>query len=386
MGLSWLTQLFHSLVHFIMDPRHLNESHMLVFSKDVYRGTASSVDNILREINSFLQYGLGHIIVRRVEYCKCRKTKSSPWEHEFLIVTVKESTSRGRTAYLMVDRLVDDTKVYPDGQDGLLADLARHRDESDAEAADPSSTDESDVEPDPTVEPATTSSPSTLTAWRSPSCLQRSGAKVKRITKGNAPYALDRLMIFPDRKGIKGELGKTKFEILMTMDLTRSDNSSPVALEHLTHILQTTSRNTPHYHYIFAQCYWFAYTIWKILEMEMHPHIDVHTRRPRHCVCSAYPKAAVLGRGASVDTARTPETVKMQWDAERTRRDEEWAALALASQSDRHRAEEADRRAEEDRRRAEEDRRRAEEAEAQVRELQAKLEASERHAGSASAV
>ncbi|KAK0479339.1 hypothetical protein IW261DRAFT_1480318 [Armillaria novae-zelandiae] len=340
MGLSRLTQLFHSLVHFIMDPRHLNESHMLVFSKDVYRGTASSVDNILREINSFLQYGLGHIIVRRVEYCKCRKTKSSPWEHEFLIVTVKESTES-------------------------------IRDESDAEAADTS--------PDPTVEPATTSSPSKLTAWHSPSRLQRSGAKVKRITKGNAPYALDRLMIFPDRKGIKRELGKTKFEILMTMDLTRSDNSSPVALEHLTHILQTTSRNTPHYHYIFAQCYWFAYTIWKILEMEMHPHIDVHTRRPRHCVCSAYPKAAVLGRGASVDTARTPETVKMQWDAERTRRDEEWAALALASQSDRHRAEEADRR-------AEEDCRRAEEAEAQVRELQAKLEASERHAGSGSAV
>ncbi|KAK0479355.1 hypothetical protein IW261DRAFT_1480375 [Armillaria novae-zelandiae] len=385
MGLSRLTQLFHSLVHFIMDPRHLNESHMLVFSKDVYRGTASSVDNILREINSFLQYGLGHIIVRRVEYCKCRKTKSSPWEHEFLIVTVKESTSRGRTAYLM---------------DGLLADLAQHRDESDAEAEDPSSTDESDVEADPTVEPATTSSPSKLTAWHSPSRLQRSGAKVKRITKGNAPYALDRLMIFPDRKGIKRELGKTKFEILMTMDLTRSDNSSPVALEHLTHILQTTSRNTPHYHYIFAQCYWFAYTIWKILEMEMHPHIDVHTRRPRHCVCSAYPKAAVLGRGASVDTARTPETVKMQWDAERTRRDEEWAALALASQSDRHRAEEAHRRAEEAHRRAEEAHRRAEEAhrqaeeahrraeeaEAQVRELQAKLEASERHAGSASAV
>ncbi|KAK0472742.1 hypothetical protein IW261DRAFT_1424094 [Armillaria novae-zelandiae] len=61
---------------------------------DVYWGTALSVNNILREINSFLQYGLGHIIIQHVEYCKCRKTKSSPWEHEFLIVTVKESTSQ----------------------------------------------------------------------------------------------------------------------------------------------------------------------------------------------------------------------------------------------------------------------------------------------------
>ncbi|KAK0474566.1 hypothetical protein IW261DRAFT_1649428 [Armillaria novae-zelandiae] len=245
------------------------------------------------------------------------------------------------------------------------------------EAADPSSTNESNVEPDPTIEPVTTSSPSMSTAWHSPSHLQCSGTKVK--------------------KGIERELGKTKFEILMTMDLTHSNNSSPVALEHLTHILQTTSQNTPHYHYIFAQCYWFTYTIWKILEMEMCPHIDIHTHHPHHCVCSAYPKAAVLGRGASVDTVRTPETVKMQWDAERTRRDEEWAALALASQSDRHRAEEdhhraeeADRRAEEAHHRGEEARRQAEEgrhqAEAQIRELQAKLEALEHHAGSVSAV
>ncbi|KAK0183739.1 hypothetical protein F5146DRAFT_1228818 [Armillaria mellea] len=372
MGLSWLTQLYHSLVHLIMDLRHPNESHMLVFSKDVYRGTASSLDNILREITSFLQDGLGSILVQQVEYCKCRSTKSSPWEHEFLIVTVKESTRRGRTAYLMVDRLVDDTKEYPDGQDGLLADMAQRRDEADVEAAAPASTDEFDVELEPTVEPTTTSSPLTSTNWHSPSRLQRSGAKVKRITKGDAPYALDRLVIFADKNSIDRELGKTKFDILMTMDLTRSRNSRPTALENLTHILQTTSQNTPRYHYIFAQCYWFAYTIWKILEMEMHPHIDLHHHHARLCVYSAYPKAVVLGRGSSVDTARTPETVKKQWDAERARRDHEWAVLALASRADRRRAEEA-----------EEGRLRAD---AQIRELQAKLEALERRAGSASAV
>ncbi|KAK0484191.1 hypothetical protein EDD18DRAFT_1467508 [Armillaria luteobubalina] len=436
MGLSWFTQLFHSLVHFILDPRPLNKSHMLIFSKDVYRGTASSLDNILREMHSFLQDGLGRITVQRVEYCKCRKAKRSPWEHEFLIVTVKESTNRGRMAYLMVDRLVDDTKQYPGGQDGLLTDLAQRRDEADTEAADPSSTDESNVEPDPTIEPTTTSSPSTSTSWHSPSRLQRSGAKVKRITKGDAPYALDRLSIFADRNSIKKELGKVKFDVLMTMDLTHSQNPRPMTIEVLTHILQTTSRNTPRYHYLFAQCYWFAYTIWKILEMEMHPQINRHTRHARVCVYSAYPKAVILGKGPSVDTARTPETVKMQWDAERAGRDSEWAALALASQADHRRAEEAEearrqtaeegrrqaeeahrraeeaeegrrqaeeahrQTAEEGRRQAEEAHRRAEEAEegrrqaeearrradAQIRELQAKLEASERHAGSTSVV
>ncbi|KAK0197654.1 hypothetical protein F5146DRAFT_1016318 [Armillaria mellea] len=376
MGLSWLTQLYHSLVHLIMDPRHPNESHMLVFSKDVYRGTASSLDNILREITSFLQDGLGSILVRQVEYCKCRLTKSSPWEHEFLIVTVKESTRRGRTAYLMVDRLVDDTKEYPDGQDGLMADMAQCRDEADVEVAAPASTDEFDVELDPTVEPTTTSSPLTSTNWHSPSRLQRSGAKVKRITKGDAPYALDRLVIFADKNSIYRELGKTKFDILMTMDLTHSRNSQPVALENLTHILQTTSQNTPHYHYIFAQCYWFAYTVWKILEMEVAPHIDLHHHHARLCTYSAYPKAVVLGRGSSVDTVRTPEMVKKQWDAERARRDQEWAVLALASQADHRRAEEAEEGRRQDRLRAD----------AQIRELQAKLEALERRAGSVSAV
>ncbi|KAK0207789.1 hypothetical protein IW262DRAFT_1418116 [Armillaria fumosa] len=186
----------------------------------------------------------------------------------------------------------------------------------------------------------------------------------------------------------------------MTMDLTRSENSQPVALENFTHIIQTTSRNTPRYHYIFAQCYWFVYTIWKILEMEMHPHIALHRHHARHCVYSAYPKAVILGRGPLVDTARTPETVKRQWDAERTRRADEWDALALASQADRRRAEEAEEGRRQDRRRAEEaeegrcqERRRAEEAEegrrqadAQIRELQAELEASERRTGSVSAV
>ncbi|KAK0207813.1 hypothetical protein IW262DRAFT_1418164 [Armillaria fumosa] len=162
----------------------------------------------------------------------------------------------------------------------------------------------------------------------------------------------------------------------MTMDLTRSENSQPVALENFTHIIQTTSRNTPHYHYIFAQCYWFVYTIWKILEMEMHPHIALHHHHARHCVYSAYPKAVILGRGPLVDTVRTPETVKSQWDAERTRRADDWAALALASQADRRRAEEAEAGRCQDRR----------QADAQIRELQAKLEASERRTGSVSAV
>ncbi|KAK0496633.1 hypothetical protein EDD18DRAFT_170867 [Armillaria luteobubalina] len=357
MGLSWLTQLFHSLVH-LMDSRPLNKPHMLVFAKDVYRGTASSVDNILKDMPSFLQDGLGR---------------------EFLIVTVKESTRRGRTAYLMVDRMVDGTKKYPDGQDGLLADLAQCRDEADAEAADLSSTNESDVEPNPTIESTTTSSPSTSTNQHSSSHSQLSGAQVKHVTKRDTPYALDRLSIFADKNGIKRELGKVKFDVLMTMDLTRSKNPRPITIESFTHIFQTTSRNTPRYRYIFAQCYWCVYTIWKILEMEMHPHINLHRHHARRCVYSAYPQAVVLGGGSLVDTVKTPEMVKMQWEAERTRRDEEWAALALASRADHCRAEEACRLAEE----AEEGLR---QAEAQIRELQAKLEASERRAGSARAV
>ncbi|PBK65992.1 hypothetical protein ARMSODRAFT_978036 [Armillaria solidipes] len=101
------------------------DPEMRVFSETTDVTSASLLLRSLKENIPFLKDGLGNIIVTQVEYCKCRR--GSPWEHEFLLVTLKESVGAKRTALLLVDRLMDDTKEYAGGQDELLADIARHQ-------------------------------------------------------------------------------------------------------------------------------------------------------------------------------------------------------------------------------------------------------------------
>ncbi|KAK0189300.1 hypothetical protein F5146DRAFT_1225918 [Armillaria mellea] len=367
---QWLTRPFYALLRFIM---HKEGPAMRVFSNATDATNASLLLTSLKENIYFLKDGVGNIIVTKVDYCKCQCGKGSPWEHEFLIVTLKESVGARRTAGLLVDRLIDDTKDYSGGSDELLADIARHQSE---ETVDIEATDSADL--NSSAESESRALPP-VQQWATSSPFQRSGAKFKRISKGDPPNALDRLVILPNlhRNAIAKELGNCAFDILMTMDLTQSQNHRSVALEHFSHLLRTTSRNTPQYHYIFAQCYWYAYTIWRILEIETQPCIVCKPElAERQCSYSGYGKSMVLGKGKFVNMVRSPETIRAQWAAERPAEDEEWAELKQSLY--------------EDARREAENRRQVEtalqESQARERELQRRVESLERSARSANAV
>ncbi len=298
-----------------MPPRRPDE--MRIFSKVKDITNTSSVLSSLKENHHFLDHGLENILVTEVEYCKCPFSQDSPGEHEFLLVTLKESGGDRRMAYLVVDRLNDDTKKYR-GDDELLADLAKHQseemngiEETDSNSSSSSSTSES--------------STTHASAWHNSSRTNRSIAKVKLAIKGDPPDALDRLIILPNKRDIAAQ-----FDVLMTMDLTQSQK---VTLERFTHLLRTTSRNTPQYHLIFAQCYWYAYTIWRVLEMATQPRVYPHSLAKRQCShrLTGYGNRLVLGKGKSVNAARSPETVKAQWESEKVTEDEEWAELKRVS-------------------------------------------------------
>ncbi|KAK0497449.1 hypothetical protein EDD18DRAFT_1162257 [Armillaria luteobubalina] len=308
MPFPWITQLFHTLRRFLMSQ---DNPEMFIFSRTTDVTSASRLLRALKENYPFLKDGFGNIIVIQIEYCKC--SKGSAWEHEFLLVTLKESVGARRSALLLVDRRMDDTKEYAGGQDELLADMVKHqREEIIDTATDPNSSAESESESG--ALPA-------AQQWDAPSGIQCSGAKLKSISKGGAPNALDELIILPNRNAIAGELGNHPFEVLMTMDLTRSQ----LTLERFIHLLRTTSRNTPQYHFIFAQCYWYAYTIWRVLELETQPRIRRSKRADHQCTYSGGIGRLVLGKGKFVNIARAPETVKAQWEVERFSEDKEWA-------------------------------------------------------------
>ncbi|PBK98918.1 hypothetical protein ARMGADRAFT_1007559 [Armillaria gallica] len=375
MPFQWLTRPFYALLHFIMQKDDPEMSVMLVFSKATDVTRASSLLVSLKENHHFLEDGLGNIVVAQVEYCKCRK--GSAWEHEFLVVTLKESVGAKRTAWLLVDRLMDDTKEYAGGQDELLADIAKHQREEiiDIEATDSNSS----AEPESRALPA-------AQQWGTRSRIQRSGAKLKGIKRGSPPDALDELIILPNRNAIARALGNCPFDVLMTMDLTQSQIK--ITLERFAHLLQTTSKNTPQYHFIFAQCYWYAYTIWRILELETQPRTRRSEQADRQCSYSGGLGRLVLGKGKFVNIARSPETVKAQWEAERPAVDQEWADRRQALHEDARR--EARREAEQGLREAEEGLRREAEgrriAEDRVLELERELERYKRPAPSAIAV
>ncbi len=307
-----------------------NSPAMCVFLKATDVTDASLLLSSLKENLPFLEAGLGNIIVTQVEYCKCCRSKGSPWEHEFLLVTLKEPVGARRTALLMVDRLMDDTKKYAGGRVGLLADIAMHQREETIDIVAPES--------NATAESESIALPA-VQQWDTPSHFHSSAAKVKRSIKGGPPNALDRLIILPNRHAIAKELRNCAFDVLMAMDLTESQNHRSVALEHFAHLLRTTSRNTPQYHFIFAQCYWYAYTIWRVLEMETQPRIRKFAHAERQCLYSSYGKSVVLGKGKSVNKVRSPETIKAQWEAERSAEDQEWAEkkqVSIITTSDEH--------------------------------------------------
>ncbi|KAK0488534.1 hypothetical protein IW261DRAFT_1439921 [Armillaria novae-zelandiae] len=328
MPFQWLIRPFYALLRFIMQEDHPG---MCVFSKTTASSNASLLLISLKENYFFLKDGFRNIIITKVDYCKCHRGKGSPWEHEFLLVTLKETVGAGRTAGLLVDRLMDDAKEYTGGPDEMLADIAMHQSEEIVDVEPTESTDTISI-----AESEPTSLPSAQ-QWATSSPSQRVGAKFKRISKGDPPNALDRLIILPNlnRNTVARELGNYSYDVLMTMDLTKSRNHRSVVLERFTHLLRTASKNTPQYHYIFAQCYWYAYTIWRILEIEAQPLIIPKSGlAERQCSYSGYRKKVVLGKGEFVNMVRSPETIKAQWEAERSAEDKEWTKRKQAIHQD----------------------------------------------------
>ncbi|KAK0488537.1 hypothetical protein IW261DRAFT_355717 [Armillaria novae-zelandiae] len=369
MPFQWLIRPFYALLRCFTMPQE-NDPRMYVFSNTRVELDASLLLSYLKENRHFPEHGLRKIIVTKVDYCKCHPGKGSPWEHEFLLVTLKETVGAGRTAWLLVDRLMDDAMEYTGGLDEVLADRARHQSEEMVDMEPTESTGTISI-----AESESTSLPSAQ-QWATSSPSQRAGAKFKKISRGHPPNALDRLIILPNLDGntVARELGNCLFDILLTMVLTKSKNHRSVPLEHFALLLRTTSKNTPQYHCIFAQCYWYAYTIWRILEIETQPRIVQHTpgMAERQCAYSGYGRKIVLGKGECVNSTRSPETIKAQWEAERLVEDEEWTKREQEVLEKNRRVD-----------RAEEGRR---EAEARALELQRRVESLEHAAPSANTV
>ncbi|KAK0224136.1 hypothetical protein IW262DRAFT_1459190 [Armillaria fumosa] len=253
--------------------------------------SASTLLRNLKNRNDFLDKGVGNIHVERVEYRKSCKPRS-PLEHEYLVVTVKESTGAERRGYLLVDRLNDDPS----------ADVARICAQSEAADTDlPSPPASSSPSPPPDDQWETTRK----------NRIHRAGAKLKGI--GDADAAQDHC----------------PYHGLMTMDFRQVQRH--VTLEDFLRLVYTTSLNTEWYHLIFAQYYWFAYTIWTVLQLAM----GAHAACTKISVCqgklSSIPQGLLpVGRGYGVNDSRMPATIKQQWEAAKVEADQEWAALQQA--------------------------------------------------------
>lgn len=105
---QWLTHLFYTILYFTTLPEYDNNpiNDMYIFPYDTRTQNASSAAYLLDALRlnfHFLRQGLGTIHVERIEYRKSR----SAGEHEYLVVTMKESVGAWRRGYFLVDRLDD---------------------------------------------------------------------------------------------------------------------------------------------------------------------------------------------------------------------------------------------------------------------------------------
>ncbi|KAK0230015.1 hypothetical protein EDD85DRAFT_957151 [Armillaria nabsnona] len=164
MPFRWVTQLFSTIFDFIVPPE----------SDD------GDIDFLLR--------GRGNI---RVEWIELRKYRS-PLEHEYLVVTVKESSGARRRGYLSVDRL-DDAQASSDIADaqGAHSTLPDHR----------------------------------------------------RFRKWDPPDALNRLVILRNIGEALHVQDQCTYDIVMSMDLRQAPRHA--TLEDFLVLIQTTSTNTP---------------------------------------------------------------------------------------------------------------------------------------------
>ncbi|KAK0460645.1 uncharacterized protein EV420DRAFT_1746863 [Desarmillaria tabescens] len=292
---QWLTQLFSPILSFIM-PSEPDRDTMIIFASELQQRStdATSLLNSLVQRYDFLLQGVGNIHVERVEYRKSQRP-GSPLEHEYLVVTVKESSGAERRGYLMVDRLNSDSSV----------DAASLNRTADAE------------------ERLSTSSSSTTTAdpsgqWETTNRIHRAGAKLKRISKWQPSAALDRVIILRNTSEAFDEQGQCPFDILMTMDLRPAQRR--VTLEHFLLLIKTTSNNTP-----FATG--LPTLFGGFLELETRARVERTSEARRQGTHSYLGRNLVVGRGDGVNEGRTPETIRSQWEAVRVVEDQTWAAL-----------------------------------------------------------
>ncbi|SJL10745.1 uncharacterized protein ARMOST_14139 [Armillaria ostoyae] len=158
---QWLARLFYTIFYsfyFTTLPEYSNNptNDMYIFLQEPARSapSATCVLDVLKYNIQFLLRDLGTIHVERVEYRKSR----SAGEHEYLVVTMRESSGAWRRVYLLVDRLDDNP-------------------------------------------------------------LHRTGNRSKRW---DPPSGLDRLVILCNPNEARNVQGRCAYDVLMTMDLPRS--------------------------------------------------------------------------------------------------------------------------------------------------------------------
>ncbi|KAG7445278.1 uncharacterized protein BT62DRAFT_933115 [Guyanagaster necrorhizus] len=286
MPFQWLTQLFSTVLSFIM-PSPGPSDDMCIFATEPQRG-ATSATLLLSALKN------------QIGYRKCCSSHNVS-QHEYLVVTVKESSGARRSGFLMVDRLNDSPTSNASQSNSSTA----------------------------------SSSATTDDHWDTPNRLHRFGAKVKNFSKWYPIDAFDRVVILRSIDEALEVQGGCPYHCLMTMDFRQAQRR--VTLEHFLLLLQTTSTNTVEYHLIFAQCYWFAYTIWKVLDLEAASHITPTKYVPLQGKNPELALGMVLGRGDEVNEWRAPGTVKLQWEEAKA----ELRDALLAPERARTRAEEA---------------------------------------------
>ncbi|KAK0230014.1 hypothetical protein EDD85DRAFT_972866 [Armillaria nabsnona] len=222
---QWITRLSYTIFYSTTLPEYSDNpiNDMCIFPQEPARSATNvtCVLDVLKYNSHFLLRGLGTIHVEWVEY---RKSPSAQ-EHEYLVVTVKESSGAWWRGYLLVNRL-DDNPLYRTGY---------------------------------------------------------------RSRRWDPPSGLDRLVILS------------------------------VTLEDLLALVQTISRNAP-LRRALSQSYRFAYTIWRILEMETGVHVDRTSYAVRHGYRSGKNLPAVGG-------GEMLEKVKLQWEEAKVVVGQEFDAL-----------------------------------------------------------
>ncbi len=257
---QWLAQLFSTIFDFIMPPAISYDSDMCIFIREPAgaRGATSAMIllNALKYRIDFLLRGRKNIYVERVEYRKSR-ARSSPLQHEYLVVTVKESFGAGRRGYFSVD--------WPN--DNLSLD--------DAQASSVDS-----------------ASPLASSNRQETIDYEAHRAKFNIFKKWDPPDPLSRLVLLRNISEALKVQDRCAYDIVMSMDLRPAPRH--VTLEDFLVLIQTASMYTlPNF---------TPYTTCTVLELATGAHI----KRTRHQGKHSWP-----GQNEST----TPDKVKSLWEA-----------------------------------------------------------------------